>query len=497
MYVLSVFLNDANRFFANIDHPFDGVGQVGKVQLQPPASKLLSQTTPMPELQGSIKVSLHDCLACSGCVTSAETVLLQHQSTAEFMAKIADPSITVVVSLSPQSIVSLAAFYDIHPALCAARLTAALKSKGVAAVFDISWARDISLLESAAEFIHRCKSKTQRNDIHTSNQPLPMLASACPGWVCYAEKTHGSFVLPYIATTKSPQSIMGTLIKKEWAQQTRIPPELIYHCAVMPCYDKKLEAARDDFTTFVSSSLALDVSGAGAVNATNDSKLLIVPETDSVLATTELLDWLSHHSIDLNTFEEALPMDSPFTNQVPHGQGQIYSIRGGSGGYLEYVFRKAAYELHGQVLPAGPLPFIQGKNADFKEITLYDASGRPLLRFAAAHGFRNIQGLMRKIKLNKCEYDYIEVMACPSGCLNGGGQVKAREGKTPHQLIEELEAAYGDAMIDERMPDVNGSVKELYSVWVRGMPGSREARDVFHTQYHKREKTITAALADW
>lgn len=207
------------------------------MQLQQRAPKGFSQTLPAAADQ-PVKVSLHDCLACSGCVTSAETVLLQHQSTGELLQRLADGTWTVVVSLSPQSVAALAALHGLSAADCAARLATFLRRLGARAVFDIAAARQLALAEAAAEFVQRYRTSARgaaalaaagaagvaaaagsdAMDIDSGpaaavgssapsgssggsgGQPLPMLASACPGWVCYAEKTHGDHVLPYIAT---------------------------------------------------------------------------------------------------------------------------------------------------------------------------------------------------------------------------------------------------------------------------------------------------------
>lgn len=556
---------NGNKLEAKDEH------EVGVVQLQRPSGFPQVNSS---AAEGPVKVSLHDCLACSGCVTSAETILLQHQSIDEFVTKLSDPRITVVVSLSPQSIVSLAAIYNLHPAECVAKITAVLKSHGVAAVFDINWARDISLLESAAEFIDRYRHKLNgastddssnggavdmaidSSNININNDvagpssftaqsplqgplpvplPLPMLASACPGWVCYAEKTHGNFVLPYISTSKSPQAVMGTLIKQQWAVGKGIHPAYVYHCAVMPCYDKKLEAARDDFTVPLSSLSQSDTLNFGTDLNTSTSAAPI-PETDCVLATTELYEWLQ--SLQISDNWAAIPaasFDAPFSNQVLSSSssstssennkdqyaGKSYSVPGGSGGYMEYIFRTAARELFNQELPPGqPLPIIQGRNADIKECSLV-VNGQRVLHFAAAYGFRNIQGLMRKIKINRCEYDYVEVMACPSGCLNGGGQMKPGTVATPgvqgnnaaassgenkgvpssqsvQHLIEQLEISYhNNEYLEHRVPQLNPSVEELYREWIRGVPGSEKSKEILHTKYHVREKTIASAIADW
>ncbi|XP_045396990.1 cytosolic iron-sulfur assembly component 3 isoform X4 [Lemur catta] len=166
------------------------------------------------------KVSLNDCLACSGCVTSAETVLITQQSHEELRKaldanKMAAPrqQKLVVVSVSPQSRASLAARLQLSPTDTARKLTAFFKTLGVHFVFDTAFSRNFSLLESQREFVRRFRGQAD------STQALPMLASACPGWICYAEKTHGSFIIPHISTARSPQQVMGALVKDFLAQQ--------------------------------------------------------------------------------------------------------------------------------------------------------------------------------------------------------------------------------------------------------------------------------------
>eukprot|EP00775_Hariotina_reticulata_P006631 gene6631-6859_t len=389
------------------------------------------QQTVIDEETNAVKVSLNDCLACSGCVTSAETVLLQHQSLQEFVARCADPDAIVVVSISPQSRASLAALHGVTPEDVQWKLANFLKHQlSVALVLDIGLGSTLALTEAAAEFVARYR----QNHRHThgtgasfntaavpngsssagsdgsrvvaaaSAGPLPMLASACPGWVCYAEKTHGRYILPHISTTRSPQGIMGALVKQVMAAQKGWPVERIYHVTVMPCYDKKLEASRDDF---------------------------LVP--------------------------------------------------------------------------------------DLQELQLLGPDGQPLLRFAIAYGFRNIQTLVRKIKSGQCEYHYVEVMACPSGCLNGGGQLKpqASGGQKPADLQPpgNQEPAAQSCATDVNdgssswlswavpccasTAAVAGVYRELLDVSGSGDPGADGVRGLLHTQYHHREKTVSSTISDW
>ena len=136
------------------------------------------------------------------------------------------------------------------------------------------------------------------------------------------------------------------------------------------------------------------------------------------------------------------------------------------------------------------------RNADFKEVTL-EVQGRTVLRFAAAYGFRNIQTLVRKVKRQACEYDYVEVMACPAGCLNGGGQIKAHKGQSTQQLLDDLDQNYHAPELAERHPKDNPLVPAVYQQFIGGGLYGAAARDLLHTSYHHREKTVSATIGDW
>ncbi|XP_044513435.1 cytosolic iron-sulfur assembly component 3 [Gracilinanus agilis] len=412
------------------------------------------------------KISLNDCLACSGCITSAESVLITQQSHEELdkvlnFNKTAEPSQQklVVISVSPQSRASLAAKFQLTLLDTAKKLTAFFKNRGVHYVFDTTFSRNFSLLESQREFIQRFRRHTE------SKQALPMLASACPGWICYAEKTHGSFIIPYISTAKSPQQVMGSLIKDHFAQQQHLTPDKIYHVTVMPCYDKKLEASRPDF--FNQQYQTRDV--------------------DCVITTGEILRLLEQEGVSLSDVDPA-PLDAEFSS-VSGGE-LLGHHGGGSGGYLEHIFRHAAQELFG--MQVDEITYKPLKNKDFQEVTL-EKDGTVLLHFALAYGFRNIQNLVQKLKRGKSPYHYVEVMACPSGCLNGGGQIKA-EAISSKDLLQQVEKLY--EMVRIVVPDSSSEIKELYEQWLKG-EDSEEAGKTLHTQYHAVEKMSTGFNIKW
>ncbi|KAI3359873.1 hypothetical protein L3Q82_014227 [Scortum barcoo] len=411
------------------------------------------------------KITLNDCLACSGCITSAESVLITQQSHEELFKVLhnnkqagASEQKVVVVSVSPQSRASLAARYDLSSGEAGRRLTSFFKGLGVHHVFDTSFSRTFSLLESQREFLERFQRKEQ------DKKALPMLTSACPGWICYAEKTHGEFILPYISSTRSPQQMMGSLVKSYFAEQQGLSPQQIYHVAVMPCFDKKLEASRSDFYL-------------------NKAE---TREVDCVITSGEVQKMLEEQNVSLNDVEPA-PLD-----EISVSGDEFLSHSGsGSGGYLHHVFTYAAKQLFGEEVKE--LTYKTLRNKDFQEVTL-EKDGVAVLCFASTYGFRNIQNLVQKLKRGKSPYHFVEVMACPSGCLNGGGQVKPLPGQNQKELLQKVEALYKA----ERplSPEDDTRVAELYQSWLHSV-GEERAKELLHTQYHTVEKITNGLTMKW
>ena len=414
-------------------------------------------------------VKLEDCLACSGCITSAEVVLVSQQSYQEVESLLKENQKLdlserkyVVVSVSPQCRASIATAYGLTPVSTMKRLTTYFRTLGVDLVLDTGFARDLVLLESAREFIDRYRESR-----------IPMLTSACPGWICYAEKTHGTTVLPYVSTTKSPQQVMGSLVKSYLAERHwQTTANRIYHVTLMPCYDKKLEASRRDFY--------------------ND--LYRTRDVDCVLTSSEMQQWFSEQRIDLTQIPEATSLD--LWNQIYRGLDgteSLFEVEGsGAGGYLEYVFRYAAKHLWNRSVDHMDYR-ISTRNPDFKELVL-EIDGTIVLRFAAAYGFRNIQNLLRKMRLNKCEYHFVEVMACPSACLNGGGQIRGPAQLASREYLTQVESVYRQSVY--RAPDQNTQISDLYQDWLHNSPEAIQTH--LHTQYHAVEKTLINPLgAKW
>ncbi|CAH1439893.1 unnamed protein product [Lactuca virosa] len=408
--------------------------------------KKLVKTTPVKEtLQTDpVKISLKDCLACSGCIYFCRDCY---------------------------SRASIAVHYGLSPLQVFKKLTTLFKSLGVKAVFDTSCSRDLSLIESCNEFISRYK-QSNSDDKESSRSFLPMISSACPGWICYAEKTLGSYVLPYISSVKSPQQSIGAIIKHHLCHKLGIRPSEIYHVTVMPCYDKKLEASRDDFVFH-------DESGE------------MTTEVDSVLTTGEVLDLIQTKAVvDFMNLDES-PVDKLLSNVSE--EENLFGVRGSSGGYADTIFRYAAKTLFDQDIK-GPLDFKTIRNSDFQELSL-QVEGKTVLKFALCYGFRNLQNVVRKLKMGKCDHHYLEIMACPSGCLNGGGQLKPKSGQSGKDLIQALETSYMQNVLVAD-PFENMMVKRSYESWLEH-PGSEKAKQHIHTQYHPIVKSITSQLNNW
>lgn len=416
------------------------------------------------------KITLNDCLACSGCITSAESILITQQSQDELYRILAENKRfldendeskvkTIVVSVSPQSRASLAAKYNLNVSDTMQKLTGFFHKLGVHFVFDTTTARDFSILECQREFIQRYKSKD------TQPGSLPMLSSACPGWICYAEKTHGDYIVPYLSTTKSPQAVMGSLVKNYFSKKMGKLPNQIYHATVMPCFDKKLEASRSDFY----------------------SELYQTRDVDCVITSIEVEAMLEKEGLSLvDVHSEKL--DSILMNS----EGSLYNHTGStSGGYSDHVFRHAAKELFGVTI--SDVKYRTLRNQDLKEVTL-ELEGEVVLRFAIANGFRNVQNIVQKLKRGRSMYHFVEIMACPSGCSNGGAQIRAASGENQKDLLRRVEDLYYSLPVNE--PGENKDVQKLYEDWL-GALGASCSEEILHTSYHAVEKMANALFLKW
>lgn len=408
------------------------------------------------------QISLTDCLACSGCVTSAEAVLISLQSHEEVLSTLdAHPSVDIesaakqgeegngrvfVASVSPQACASIAATYGIshNEARCLIEQllsgSQGLPSGGKHGS-GFLWILDTRICSDI------CRSATIGEALGTGRglkggQPLqhikrPILASSCPGWICYAEKTH-PHILPHLSALKSPQAISGTLVKSILSRCYKVPPDKIWHLAIMPCFDKKLEASREELT---------DVYWGPGLDGKPKTR-----DVDCVITARELVMLAETRGISLPNLPR-VPIKQPkFPDDVigaslfadAHKSSSRPMVdEGPSGGYAYGIIQT----LH-RSTPGSEIRIERGRNADVIEIALVH-DGRIVAKTARYYGFRNIQNLVRKLKPAKTsrlpgsktvgagqrtieagvmtDFAYIEVMACPGGCTNGGGQIKVTD----------------------------------------------------------------------
>lgn len=378
-----------------------------------------SCTKPLPKKQAGVvakvnEINLSDCLACSGCITSTETILVQQQNYDELFKVINDNKIglikrQIVISLSLQSISSMAARNAMSAQEAAERLSSFFISIGCHKVYDINLARHLALTESYREYKKR---KTTNN--------LPIINSSCPGWICYAEKTNGELIIPYLSKVRSPQQIMGALVKRRYSKN--VNANNVYHLTVMPCFDKKLEASRDVFAC-----------------ETDSSK-----DVDCVLTPIEIEDIMDSEGVALQDFDRRkldclVKTKTEFDNPLT---GHIGSL---SGGYAENLLLAGLNE-EDRKTKGRQLAYSTLRNSDFIEVSPSHEMREHLStqlsntgpKFAVVNGFRNIQTVVQRLKRKALKYDYIEVMACPSGCINGGAQTKT---VTPEERKRQIERA--------------------------------------------------------
>ncbi|KIW91107.1 uncharacterized protein Z519_08001 [Cladophialophora bantiana CBS 173.52] len=412
-------------------------------------------------------ISLTDCLACSGCVTSAEAVLISLQSHNEVLNTLDSyPPLDVryllnkqnglanghtspppnaklfVASVSPQVRASLAATYGISERRAGFMIEQFLSgSQGLRIggqhnnrfiyVVDTNQARETCLVLGAEEV---------EDSMAKRSKPKPVLTSACPGWICYAEKTH-PHVLPHLSALKSPQALSGTLLKTVLSKTLNIHPSQIWHLAIMPCFDKKLEASREELTDrWWRPSDSTNISSPP------------VRDVDCVITSRELLSLASARGIQLSSLplrplssSERTPFPDPHISHFLFSRHRRWwteeqnAIAGSSGGYLYHTLLTVQARHQGSTISVQ-----RGRNADVVEYSLVAPSGQTLMKCARYYGFRNIQNLVRKLKPARqsklpgavrrttpaigsgsaSDYAYVEVMACPGGCTNGGGQIK-------------------------------------------------------------------------
>jgi len=416
--------------------------------------------------ENTAKVSLNDCLACSGCVTTAETILVEQHSVTDFFEKIKQFPCTVV-TISPQARSSLAHYYNMNDLQVHLSLMILFYKLGAKYFFDQSLGVDLAFLAAQTEFVERYK-ESQNGDA----KKLPLLCSECPGWVCYAEKIVRDAIIPHMSTVKSPQQIMGNLIKDIFSEKLGMKKEDIYHISIQPCYDKKLEASRREFEnenikevdTVLSALEVVDV-----VNRAIEEKNILFEKFEDLYKDHANMQSLPviQESVFLENF--LIAETSKVQDHDVPGQNKEFKLKTNAFGknnshsYLEAMVRAVARDVYNASENDVQLNYKQGKNQDIEECTVV-INGNEVFTAARIYGLRNIQTLTRNMKKGMCKYKYVEVMACPSGCLNGGGLLKPRDNEVKaRDLVKILYEVINDKECKVlKLPEENQSIDIIY-----------------------------------
>jgi iron-only hydrogenase group A len=390
-------------------------------------------------------LNVSDCILCGQCILVCPTAALREKSTLKEVSNaLRDKSKYVVVQVAPAVRATLGEEYNFPLGTdVTGQLVTGLRRLGFKKVFDTNFAADLTIMEEAAELIYRIKN----------NDPLPMFTSCCPGWVKFAESNYPE-ILPHISSCKSPHEMEGAVLKTYYAKKMGINPKDIFVVSVMPCTVKKYESNRAELTedTF--------------------------PDVDAVITTRELVRFFKMVGIDF----EGLPQDS-FDNPLGESTGAA-AIFGTSGGVMEAALRTAYYNLTGKDLDKVEFESIRGAEGLKEAIINIDGTE---LNIAVVNGIGNVRQVIDEINEKRSKYHFIEVMSCPGGCINGGGQPIHQ---IPEKLIKRMKALYQiDLEMKSRRSYENESIKTLYKEYFIE-PNSHKAHDILHTDYVNRKKTL-------
>ena len=386
-------------------------------------------------------LNVSSCINCGQCINVCPTGALSEQSHLKAVeSALADPELLVVVQHAPSISVTLAEEFGMKPGLdICGIMTAALRQLGFDRVFDTCFAADLTIMEEASELVHRI----------TTGGPLPMTTSCSPGWIKFAEQFYPE-LLPNVSTCKSPQQMLGAVIKSYFAEREGLDPRRIYCVSVMPCTAKKFEAGRPEM-------------GRDGV-----------ADVDAVLTTRELAQFLRERGIDLNALRPD-HADTPFGERSTAGK-----LFGASGGVMEAAVRTAHMLLTGRDMADPKIAPLRGL-ASRKEAHV-EIDGQQV-GVAVVSGLGSARALLDEVREGRDDLHFIEVMTCPGGCIAGGGQPLGADLNAIRKRMEALYRIDRDEPV--RFSHRNEEVRRLYDEFL-GEPYSHRSHQLLHTHYEAR-----------
>lgn len=395
----------------------------------------------------SKKLEDSPCVACGQCINVCPVgALRERDEIDDVIASLSNPNKYVIVATAPAVRVGLGEEFGLEMGNnVQGKMVSALRAIGFKNVFDVNFAADLTIMEEGYEFINRVKN----------GGVLPMITSCSPAWIKFIEHNYPD-QLAHLSSCKSPQQMFGAIAKTYYAEKLGIKPEDMVVVSVMPCTAKKFEKTRDN------------QNAAG------------VPDIDHVLTTRELARLIKRMGILFNNLPES-DFDAPLG--IASGAGLLF---GATGGVMEAALRTVVEVLEGK----------SSENIDYKKVrgvkgikeATYDVAGISV-KVAVASSLANARLIMDKIKAGKCNYHFIEIMSCPGGCVNGGGQPIKSGYERNNKDIRAIraDAIYKtDKKMALRKSHENPAIKELYDTYL-GEPNGHKAHKILHTSYVARK----------
>lgn len=401
---------------------------------------------------GNVSLDKSPCLMCGQCVSVCPTGALMEKNEIDLVYQAMAAGKHLVVQTAPAVRAALGEEFGMPVGTTATgKMVAALKRLGFAKVYDTDFGADLTIMEEAHELLARIRQ----------NGTLPMITSCSPGWINYAEIYYPD-LLGHISSCKSPHQMQGAIIKSHYAREAKIRPEDIFVVSIMPCTAKKFEKERPQM---VSRGLK---------------------DVDAVLTTRELGDMIKRAGIVFNRLQEE-PYDQDIMGEYT-GAGVIFGV---TGGVMEAALRTAYFALEGKEHEGITFEAVRGLEA-IKEASL--TLGGTELNVAVASGMKDAKILLDEIRAGKSRYHFIEIMCCPGGCINGGGQPYIRHAFLPNEdidIVDTYREKRGAVLYSEdernalRQSHNNPQIKELYARFLEE-PGSHVAHELLHTSYKAR-----------